>query len=109
MIILQQILFLVLFIVAFILFSKRMGSIKRNILLGQTVDISVKKSLRWKNVLLLALGQKKMFKNPLVAILHLFIYAGFLIINIEMLEIIFDGLTGNTAASFQSFHPFTRC
>ena len=49
---------------------------------------------RWKNVLLLAFGQKKMFRNPLVAFLHLFVYVGFVIINIEILEIIVDGLTG---------------
>lgn len=94
MIIFQQILFLSLFIVAIMLFSKRMRAIQRNILLGQAVDISEKKRQRWKNVLLLALGQRKMFKNPLVGTLHIFMFAGFLIINIEVLEIIIDGLTG---------------
>jgi heterodisulfide reductase subunit C/nitrate reductase gamma subunit len=53
---------------------------------------------RWKQVALLAFGQKKMFKNPLVAILHLFVYIGFIIINIELLEIIVDGLTGSHRA-----------
>src|SRR5204863_10041797 len=50
---------------------------------------------RWKNVLLLAFGQKKMFRNPLVAVMHFFIYAGFIIINIAVLEIVLDGGLGN--------------
>lgn len=75
-------------------FSKKVKEIRRNILLGREEDISDRKADRWKNVLLLAFGQKKMFKNPLVAVLHLFIYAGFIIINIEVLEIILDGLLG---------------
>ena len=49
---------------------------------------------RWKNVLLLAFGQKKMFRNPLVAVMHFVIYAGFIIINIEVLEIVLDGIFG---------------
>ena len=52
------------------------------------------KAQRWKNVLLLAFGQKKMFRNPLVAVLHFFVYAGFIIINIEVLEIVLDGIFG---------------
>jgi len=68
--------------------------IKSNILLGRDEDLSDKSSLRWRNVLLLALGQKKMFRNPTVAIMHLIIYAGFIIINIEVLEIVLDGILG---------------
>jgi heterodisulfide reductase subunit C len=68
--------------------------IRANIFLGQAQDLSDNKNLRWKNVFLLALGQKKMFKNVPVAIMHLIIYAGFIIINIEVLEIILDGLLG---------------
>ena len=49
---------------------------------------------RWKNLFLLAFGQKKMFRNPLVAVLHFFVYAGFIIINIEVLEIVLDGVLG---------------
>jgi heterodisulfide reductase subunit C len=52
------------------------------------------KSARWKNVFLLALGQQKMFRKPGVAILHLIVYAGFIIINIEIIEIILDGILG---------------
>src|SRR5262249_44736749 len=57
-------------------------------------DLSDNPGLRWKNVLLLAFGQKKMFRNPLVAVLHFFVYAGFIIINIEVLEIMLDGIFG---------------
>ncbi len=89
-----QILFLVLSAVAVYLFAKKAGEIRRNILLGKDEDLSDNKSLRWKNLMLLALGQKKMFKNPLVAVMHLVVYAGFIIINIEVLEIVLDGLLG---------------
>ncbi len=57
-------------------------------------NLSDQKSERWRNVMLLALGQKKMFRYPLVGIMHFVIYAGFIIINIEILEIILDGLLG---------------
>lgn len=69
-------------------------TIRRNILLGKDADYSDHSSERWKNVLLLAFGQKKMFRNPMVAILHLFVYVGFVIINIEVLEILIDGVFG---------------
>jgi len=68
--------------------------IRRNILLGKDEDLRDNKSLRWKNLMLLALGQKKMFRNPPVAVMHLVIYAGFIIINAEVLEIILDGILG---------------
>ena len=92
--ILQQILFVLVSIIAIWLFSKKVKQISRNIKLGRDEDFSDNKSQRWKNVLLLAFGQKKMFKNPLVAILHFFVYAGFIIINIEVLEIVLDGIFG---------------
>lgn len=95
MAILQQILFIGVFAFAVWQFSLRMGRIKRNILLGQPEDLSDQPGRRWKNVVRLALGQKKMFRNPLVAVLHLVIYLGFLIVNIEMLEIVFDGVTSS--------------
>lgn len=89
----QQILFILLSIVAIWLFTKKVKEIRRNIKLGRDEEITDNRSLRWKNVLLLAFGQKKMFRNPLVAVLHFFVYAGFIIINIEILEIILDGVT----------------
>ncbi len=91
---LPQLLFVLLSGFAIYLFSKKAGEIRRNILLGKEEDLSDNKPQRWKNMILLALGQKKMFKNPLVAFLHLIIYAGFIIINIEVLEIVLDGLLG---------------
>ena len=92
--ILQQSLFILLFGFAVWLFSKNIIQIRRNILLGREEDLTGNSTLRWKNLLLLALGQKKMFKNPLVAVMHLIIYAGFIIINAEVLEIILDGILG---------------
>ena len=91
---LPQLFFIALLAIGTYLFSKKAIEIRRNILLGKDEDLNDNKPARWKNLMLLALGQKKMFKNPLVAIMHLVIYAGFVIINIEVLEIILDGITG---------------
>jgi len=90
----QQILFILVSIAAVILFSKKTGAIRSNILLGKDEDLSDNKNQRWKNMVLLALGQKKMFKKPLPALLHFAVYAGFIIINIEVLEIFLDGIFG---------------
>src|SRR3984893_17742232 len=90
----QQILFIVLSLVAIWLFVKKAREIRANILLGKEEDYSDHKAERWKQVILIALGQKKMFRKPLVAVLHFMIYAGFIIINIEVLEIFLDGLFG---------------
>ena len=90
----QQILFILISGFSIWFFSKKIKEIRRNILLGRDEDISDNRSQRWKNVFLLAFGQKKMFRNPLVAVLHFFVYAGFIIINIEILEIVLDGILG---------------
>lgn len=92
--IIEQILFAVAFASGIFLFSKNIKKIIRNIKLGKKSDYPGPASARWKNMILVALGQKKMFKKPLPALLHLFVYAGFVIINTEMLEIIIDGLFG---------------
>lgn len=89
-----QLAFIILSGIAVYLFVKKAAEIRRNILLGRDEDFSDNPSARWKNVVLLALGQKKMFKYPLVALMHFVIYAGFIIINIEVLEIALDGLLG---------------
>ncbi|MEO5593763.1 MAG: (Fe-S)-binding protein [Chitinophagaceae bacterium] len=89
-----QVLFVLLVGFASWLFFKKATVIRRNILLGKEADYSGNTAARWKNLLLLAFGQKKMFKNPLVAIMHLVIYAGFIIINLEVLEIVLDGILG---------------
>src|SRR4028119_2334516 len=94
MLIVQQILFVLLAGVAIWMFSKKVRDIRRNIFLGRDVDLSDNKADRWRKVILLALGQKKMFKYPLVAVMHFVIYVGFIIVNIEVLEIALDGLFG---------------
>jgi heterodisulfide reductase subunit C len=107
--IVQQILFIAIAVFAIWLFARNIKKIRRNILLGKDEDYSGNKSERWKNVFLLAFGQKKMFRNPLVAVLHFFVYAGFIIINIEVLEIVLDGglgkhrLFANALGGFYSF------
>lgn len=89
-----QLIFGVLLIAGIILFYKNASKIYRNIRLGKSLDRSDRPSERLKVMLLVAFGQKKMFKKPIPAILHLFVYVGFCIINIEMLEIVIDGLFG---------------
>jgi heterodisulfide reductase subunit C len=82
--------------------------IRKNILLGREEDRSDNKMARIKNMLLMALGQKKMFKKPLPALLHFFVYAGFLIVNMEMLEIVIDGVFGTHrifAGVLGAFYP----
>ena len=90
----QQIAFILLSVFAIGLFTRNILRIRENILLGRDENYSDQPALRWRNVLLLAFGQKKMFRNPLVAVLHFFIYAGFIIINLEVLEIFLDGIFG---------------
>lgn len=91
---LQEILFCIITIFSFGIFVQKIGRIRTNILLGKPLALNGHKNQRWGNVILLALGQKKMFQKPLVAILHLILYIGFIIINIELLEIITDGILG---------------
>ncbi|MBL3654616.1 4Fe-4S dicluster domain-containing protein [Fulvivirga sediminis] len=92
---LPQILFLItLGIVSFILY-KRIARIRSNIMLGKEIDLKNHKSERLNNMMLIAFGQKKMFKRPVPAFLHFLIYFGFLVINLEVLEFVIDGLTGN--------------
>ena len=94
MAVIAQILFIILTATALYLFGKNLLKIRRNILIGKAGFANDQKARRWKNVFLLALGQKKMFKKPIVAILHLILYVGFIIINIELLEIMADGILG---------------
>jgi heterodisulfide reductase subunit C len=94
MFLIPQLIFLLLTALAVGMFSKRIIAIRRTILLGKEEDYTDQRAARWKNLFLLALGQKKMFKNWPVAVMHLIIYAGFIIINVEVLEIVLDGLLG---------------
>jgi heterodisulfide reductase subunit C len=73
---------------------KRVKSIADTIHLGRDLEVSGSASQRWSNMLLLALGQKKMFDKPLIGVLHLAVYVGFILINVELLEILVDGIFG---------------
>ncbi|WP_306568483.1 (Fe-S)-binding protein [Flavobacterium lindanitolerans] len=90
----DNILFAVLLAVGFGFFISNVKKLIRNIKLGQDVDRSDNKGERWANMARVALGQSKMVKRPIAAILHIIVYVGFIIINIELLEIIIDGLFG---------------
>ena len=91
----SQLLFLVLLVSSGYLIYGRVKFIKRNISLGKKkYSTSTDKKTRIKNLVLIAFGQSKMFKKIIPAILHLMIYAGFVIINLEVIEIILDGLLG---------------
>lgn len=98
----QQILFIVTLGVAGYFIRRRVLQIRNNIRLGKKNDIADRKPERLRNLLLVAFGQKKMFQRPIPAILHFFIYAGFLIINLEVLEFIIDGIAG----THRVFAPF---
>lgn len=91
---LQQIIFAIVTIASFGFATKQFLKIRRNILLGKDKDISDHAGERWKNVLLIAFGQKKMFKRWIPAVLHLFIYVAFLFTQIELIEILVDGFFG---------------
>ena len=90
----QQILFFIVLAAAGYFIAKRIGFIRSTIRLGKKVDALDRKDERIRNVLLVAFGQKKMFKKFIPAFLHLFIYVGFLVINLEVLEFVIDGLAG---------------
>jgi heterodisulfide reductase subunit C len=75
-------------------FSKNVGRIRRNINFGRDLDRIDDKPARWKTMLRVAFGQSKMQAKPIAGFFHFVIYAGFLLINIEVLEIIIDGLFG---------------
>lgn len=89
-----NILFTIILIFGIGYFAKNVKKLFRNIKLGQDVDVSDNKSQRWKNMAMIALGQSKMARRPISGILHIVVYVGFIIINIEVLEIIIDGVFG---------------
>jgi heterodisulfide reductase subunit C len=93
-----NLLFLILLILGIGFFAKNFQKIIRNIKLGQDINRKDNPSARWKNMAMIALGQSKMVKRPVAGILHIVVYVGFIIINIELLEIIFDGLFGTHRA-----------
>lgn len=91
---LDSILFAILLLIGFGYFYLNVKKIIRNINLGIDVNRKDNPKARWKNMAMIALGQSKMVKRPIAGILHIIVYAGFVIINIELLEIIIDGLFG---------------
>ena len=91
---LENILFVMLLLLGFGFFAKNIKTIIRNIKLGQDINRSDNASARWKNMAMIALGQSKMIKRPIAGILHVIVYIGFIIINLELLEIIIDGVFG---------------
>ncbi len=101
---LTNILFAIILIIGVGYFTKNVRKLIRNIKLGQDKDVSDNKSQRWKNMAMIALGQSKMVRRPIAGFLHVIVYVGFVVINIEVLEIIIDGLLG-THRIFSSVGP----
>ncbi|MBT7850266.1 MAG: (Fe-S)-binding protein [Flavobacteriaceae bacterium] len=91
---LPNVIFAIILFLGIGFFVRNIRKLKRNIYLGKDVDISGDSNIRWKNMALIALGQSKMVRRPISGILHIIVYLGFVIINIEVLEIIIDGLFG---------------
>jgi heterodisulfide reductase subunit C len=103
----SQIIFALLLATAGYFIFKRYQFVKGNILLGQKGPETDRKGERLKTMILVAFGQGKMFSRPFVALMHLIIYVGFVVINIELIEIIVDGLTGEHR-SFIGFRGYYR-
>jgi len=97
-----NIIFVIVLIAAILFFYKNVRFISRNILLGRKISIKDNISKRWKLMLRVAIGQSKMVVRPVSGILHIFVYVGFIIVNIEMLEILVDGIAG----THRAFHFF---
>lgn len=90
----DNILFVLLLVAGFGFFAKNVKKLVRNIKLGRAEDRSDNPSARWNNMAMIALGQSKMVRRPVAGILHIIVYVGFVLINIELLEIIADGVFG---------------
>jgi heterodisulfide reductase subunit C len=91
---LDNIFFAIILIIGFGYFTMNVKKLIRNINLGCDVNRSDNASDRWKNMAMIALGQSKIIKKPIAGFLHVIVYVGFVIINLELLEIIIDGLFG---------------
>lgn len=102
----QSIIFGLITLAAFTLAGRRFYEIYRKVRLGRSERLTDQPERRWKNMLLVAFGQKKMFKRPLPALLHFFIYGAFMITQLELLEIIIDGFTGRHRLFAQSLGIF---
>lgn len=102
----DNILFVTVLILTIFLFSNNFKKILNNIRLGRAENRSDKPILRLKNMFRVAFGQGKMIRRPIAGILHLIVYIGFIIINIELLEIIVDGIFGTHRIFSQYFPEF---
>ncbi|VXC02290.1 (Fe-S)-binding protein [Maribacter litoralis] len=91
---LPNVIFVILLVVGVGFFVKNISKLKRNIFIGKDASLTDNKLQRWKNMAKIALGQTKMVVRPIAGILHIIVYVGFVIINIEVLEIILDGIFG---------------
>jgi len=89
-----NIIFIIFFSITLFFFTRNVKRIYRNINLGIPIDRNDNKKQRWAQMLRIAFGQSKMIDKPIVGILHIVVYLGFLVINIELLEILFDGFFG---------------
>ena len=85
-------------------FVKNINKLKRNIKLGKAVAVEGSSKERWANMARIALGQSKMGRRPISGLLHVIVYVGFIVINIEVLEIVIDGIFG-THRIFSSIGP----
>ena len=90
----EQFIFVIVLGVALYFFIKKIKQIRRNIFLGKDETINDQKARRWKIMTKVALGQSKMIVRPVAGFFHILIYIGFILINIEVLEILVDGVTG---------------
>ena len=91
---LPNIVFVLVLVAGIGFFTKNILRLRRNINLGKDVDVTDNKPQRWKNMARIALGQTKIVVRPISGALHVIVYVGFIIINIEVLEIIIDGIFG---------------
>ncbi|KPM30377.1 Putative ABC importer, permease component [Croceitalea dokdonensis DOKDO 023] len=91
---LPNIIFAIALVLGIGFFAKNVKKLRRNILLGKDAEVSDNKPQRWRNMARIALGQSKMVVRPVAGLMHIIVYVGFVIINIEVLEIVIDGLLG---------------
>jgi hypothetical protein len=97
-----QLAFFIILAAGIALFAMNVRKISRNIKLGRDLNRSDQPARRWNLMARVAMGQTKMMVRPIPGLLHLFVYVGFIIINIEVVEIILDGLFG----THRLFAPF---
>lgn len=103
-----QLAFILVFLLGIGIFARNVRRLIRNINLGRAIDRMDQPALRWKKMAKIALGQYKMVRRPVSGIIHIVVYLGFIIINIELLEIVIDGIFGThrVLASTGGFYSF---